>query len=196
MTAAHKTLPIPTWVEVTNLRNNRRVIVKVNDRGPFVDNRVIDLSYSAARALDMIRDGTARVQVRALGTALPAPAPPAPILAANDPVTPVSVPAASPSRGFSVISEARADTVESGDVPSSNLYVQVGAFGDYDNAAGLVTRLRQKGFPNSFVVSLPASGRLLHRVRIGPLSGADQFDRIRRDLRAIGVGDARLITGN
>lgn len=67
MTAAHKTLPIPTWVEVTNLTNGRRIIVKVNDRGPFVDGRVIDLSQRAAEELDMIRDGTARVQVRALG---------------------------------------------------------------------------------------------------------------------------------
>ena len=67
LTAAHKTLPIPTWVEVTNLANGRRVIVKVNDRGPFVAGRIIDLSYAAANELDMIRDGTARVEVRALG---------------------------------------------------------------------------------------------------------------------------------
>jgi rare lipoprotein A len=67
MTAAHKTLPLPTWVEVTNLENGRHVTVKVNDRGPFVKGRIIDLSYGAAKALDMIRAGTARVEVRALG---------------------------------------------------------------------------------------------------------------------------------
>ena len=67
LTAAHKTLPIPTWVEVTNLANGKHVIVKINDRGPFVDNRIIDLSYRAAQELDMIRNGTARVEVRALG---------------------------------------------------------------------------------------------------------------------------------
>ena len=85
MTAAHTTLPIPTWVEVTNLGNGKRVIVKVNDRGPFVDSRLIDLSYAAATALDMIRAGTARVEVRAIGeppspakTTAAAPAPPAP----------------------------------------------------------------------------------------------------------------------
>src|SRR5512134_3952100 len=57
MTAAHTTLPLPTWVEVTNLENGKRVVVKVNDRGPFVDNRLIDLSYAAATQLDMVRSG-------------------------------------------------------------------------------------------------------------------------------------------
>lgn len=67
MTAAHKTLPIPTWVEVTNQRNGKSVIVKVNDRGPFIDDRIIDLSYAAALELDMVQSGTAPVFVRALG---------------------------------------------------------------------------------------------------------------------------------
>jgi rare lipoprotein A len=67
MTAAHKTLPIPTWVEVTNQRNGKSVIVKVNDRGPFVDDRIIDLSYAAALELEMVQAGTAPVFVRALG---------------------------------------------------------------------------------------------------------------------------------
>ena len=66
MTAAHTTLPLPTWVEVTNLVNGKRVVVKVNDRGPFVDNRLIDLSYAAATALDMVGTGTTRVEVRAV----------------------------------------------------------------------------------------------------------------------------------
>ena len=67
MTAAHTTLPIPTWVEVTHLGNGKRVILKVNDRGPFLHSRIIDLSYGAAQALDMVNEGTARVEVRALG---------------------------------------------------------------------------------------------------------------------------------
>ncbi len=92
MTAAHTTLPIPTWVEVTNLGNGKRVIVKVNDRGPFVDNRLIDLSYAAATALDMIRAGTARVEVRAIGE------PPSPAkTTAAAPASPANV-GGSPSR--------------------------------------------------------------------------------------------------
>jgi rare lipoprotein A len=66
MTAAHTTLPLPTYVRVTNLSNGKSVVVRVNDRGPFAKNRIIDLSYTAAAKLDMIRDGTALVEVRAL----------------------------------------------------------------------------------------------------------------------------------
>ena len=66
MTAAHKTLPIPAYVRVTNLGNGRSVVVRVNDRGPFVDNRIIDLSYTAAYKLDMTRAGTAFVEVEAI----------------------------------------------------------------------------------------------------------------------------------
>ena len=66
MTAAHKTLPLPTYVRVTNLDNDRSIIVRVNDRGPFAKGRIIDLSYVAAKKLDMVKAGTARVEVEAL----------------------------------------------------------------------------------------------------------------------------------
>ncbi|MDP9014913.1 MAG: septal ring lytic transglycosylase RlpA family protein [Pseudomonadota bacterium] len=71
MTAAHKTLPLPAYVRVTNLQNGRSVVVRVNDRGPFVGNRIIDLSFTAASRLDMLRNGTAMVEVRALDPAAP-----------------------------------------------------------------------------------------------------------------------------
>jgi len=66
MSAAHKTLPLPTYVRVTNLENGRSVVVRINDRGPFQDDRVIDLSYTAAVKLGMKNQGTARVEVRAI----------------------------------------------------------------------------------------------------------------------------------
>jgi rare lipoprotein A len=66
MTGAHKLLPLPTWVEVTNLENGRKATLRVNDRGPFKDDRIIDLSYAAALALDVVKPGTARVEVRAI----------------------------------------------------------------------------------------------------------------------------------
>ncbi|MGE0114003.1 MAG: septal ring lytic transglycosylase RlpA family protein [Steroidobacteraceae bacterium] len=66
MTAAHKTLPLPCFVQVTNLGNGKTVILRVNDRGPFKEGRIIDLSYTAAAKLDMLRAGTALVEVRAL----------------------------------------------------------------------------------------------------------------------------------
>jgi rare lipoprotein A len=73
MTAAHKTLPLPAYVRVTNLQNGRSVVVRVNDRGPFVGNRIIDLSYTAAAKLDMLRNGTALVEVRAIDPSTPLP---------------------------------------------------------------------------------------------------------------------------
>ncbi len=71
MTAAHKTLPLPTYARVTNLRNGKSVVVRINDRGPFVANRLIDLSYTAAAKLDMLREGTTLVEVRALTPGVP-----------------------------------------------------------------------------------------------------------------------------
>ena len=66
MSAAHKLLPLPTWVKVTNLENGRHVVLRVNDRGPFKDNRIIDLSYAAALKLDVIAKGTAFVEIQAI----------------------------------------------------------------------------------------------------------------------------------
>lgn len=71
MTAAHKTLPLPAYVQVTNLQNGRSVVVRVNDRGPFVGNRIIDLSYTAAAKLDMLHNGTAMVEIRTIDPATP-----------------------------------------------------------------------------------------------------------------------------
>ncbi len=71
LTAAHRALPLGTWVHVTNLQNGRSIQVRVNDRGPFVRGRIIDLSYAAARAIGMVRQGVARVHIRPLGGAPP-----------------------------------------------------------------------------------------------------------------------------
>ena len=71
MTAAHKTLPLPCYARVTNLRNGKSVVVRINDRGPFVANRLIDLSYTAASKLDMLREGTTLVEVRVLSPTMP-----------------------------------------------------------------------------------------------------------------------------
>ncbi len=165
MTAAHTTLPIPTWVEVTNLENGKRVVVKVNDRGPFVDNRLIDLSYAAAVQLDMVRNGTARVEVRALGS--PPGTPPVVTASAPPPVTTVQAAATDPGvgvAGIALVTSADAATApgsaaaDSAALGQAALFAQVGAFGDGANAARLVERLRVNGFVNAFVVS-DADGR-------------------------------------
>ncbi|MDP9010614.1 MAG: septal ring lytic transglycosylase RlpA family protein, partial [Pseudomonadota bacterium] len=111
MTAAHKTLPLPAYVRVTNLQNGRSVVVRVNDRGPFVGNRIIDLSYTAASKLDMLRNGTAMVEVRTLD------APPAPNAVAD------AAPAAAPLTNSSV-ETASPITVP---IPGA-LFIQAGAF--------------------------------------------------------------------
>lgn len=77
MTAAHKSLPLPTYARVTNLKNGRSVVLRINDRGPFHDNRLIDLSYAAASKLDILRHGTGLVEVEAIDPSRPAAPPPA-----------------------------------------------------------------------------------------------------------------------
>jgi rare lipoprotein A len=176
-TAAHPTLPIPTWVEVTHLGNGKRVIVRINDRGPFVGNRIIDLSYRAAHAIDMVGDGTAMVEVRTLG----APA-----------AAPQAVQARSRG-GLSVISEAAAAAPSASDRPLRQMFVQVGAFSDRDNAQQFVNQLQANGFQNTVVVSNPVNGATMHRVRVGPVSGEDEFDRVNQRLRAIGINDTHLV---
>ncbi len=173
MTAAHKTLPLPTWVEVTNLENGRRVIVKVNDRGPFVGDRIIDLSYAAANALDMVRAGTARVEVRAIGTPADAQA------GGRRAARAERRDAAGRVGGTANASAGRADT----------LFIQVGAFSEHGNAERLVEQLRRSGFDNVFVVSDDS----LHRVRVGPFYDVADYDRATDGLRRSGIGDARLV---
>ena len=188
LSAAHKTLPIPTWVEVTRLDNGQRIIVRVNDRGPFVDGRIIDLSYGAARELDMIEDGTARVEVRALGVPVGGNLPGTEVFAQT---------AAEPPRpGFSLISAAAAAEPGPGDRPMQQIFAQVGAFSDESNAVRLADRLRAGGQRNVFVLSESVGPGELHRVRIGPLADVAAYDDVRRDLVSLGVRDSLLVVVN
>src|SRR5687768_14609813 len=170
MTAAHTTLPLPTWVEVTNLANGKRVVVKVNDRGPFVDNRLIDLSYAAATALDMVGTGTTRVEVRVV-------APPLESLRAAVPVVVSTAPAQAGAAGSAEL-----------------MFLQVGAFAQQENAERLVARLRASGFVNPTLVTQPNDGRRLHRVWLGPVRDSVEYDALDARLRSIGVSGARLVT--
>jgi rare lipoprotein A len=159
--------------------------VKVNDRGPFVDNRLIDLSYAAALQLDIVRSGTARVEVRALGSA---PVEPAVTTTAS-----TQPPLAQPPLAPPVLTAPIA--VPAGDSPAAQpLFVQVGAFGDRANAARLVERLQVNGFVNAFVVTDGDGRRLLHRVRLGPLRDAHEFDQMSARLRSLGFGESQLVT--
>jgi rare lipoprotein A len=140
MTAAHKTLPLGTYVKVRNLSNNREIEVRINDRGPFVRDRVIDLTYTGARELGMLGPGTTPVEIIALG------APPPSYDAVGLPRRYIPV-----------------------DYYSGNFTVQVGAFTVFENAEKLKQRL-EKDHENVHIARFDNGDRLFYRVRVGSLN--------------------------
>ncbi|MEP6548690.1 MAG: septal ring lytic transglycosylase RlpA family protein, partial [Gammaproteobacteria bacterium] len=172
MTAAHKTLPLPAYVQVTNLQNGRSIVVRVNDRGPFVGNRIIDLSYTAAAKLDMLRNGTAMVEVRTVDGSMTAP-----------------MVAASPAPTASVTAEP---AIGPPTAPRPTLFIQAGAFSDPANASRLVEKLRGGSYGKVFVRDDQIAGRRMYRVRIGPVPNVAEFDRVVAALEKAGVNDAHL----
>ncbi|MCC7462196.1 MAG: septal ring lytic transglycosylase RlpA family protein [Gammaproteobacteria bacterium] len=167
MTAAHKTLPVPCYARITNLANGRSIVVRINDRGPFVGNRIIDLSYSAAARLDMLRNGTAFVEVRTVGPGETG------TVAASGTISPaVAAATAAP-------------------VTPPGLYIQVGAFADAGNAQRLLERLQAAGLTQAFIASRVRGDRLA-RVRLGPLASVAEFDTLNARLVSLGYGEARL----
>jgi rare lipoprotein A len=164
MTAAHKTLPIPAYARVTNLGNGRSVVVRINDRGPFVANRIIDLSYTAAHKLGMTQAGTAFVEVEV--------------------ITPGSL--AETARG---VTDAAAPAIS---IAAPGLYLQAGAFGVASNAAQLAERLRAAGI-DKVVVRDPDATAALYRVRVGPIPDVASFDILAAQIARLGL-DTRLVT--
>jgi len=191
MTAAHKTLPLPAYVRVTNLSNGRSIVVRVNDRGPFVGNRIIDLSYTAAAKLDMLRNGTAFVEVRALDPTQPngGEAPTLAQVPAATQTPPTQQPAV-PQPSTAPAAAVATPTVVS--PPDRTLYIQAGAFSDPANAERLAAKLRGGGYDKVFVREDSIAGRKLFRVRIGPVPDVAEFDRLVAALDQIGIKDAHL----
>jgi len=185
MTAAHRTLPLPCYARVTNLANGRSVVVRINDRGPFVANRILDLSYTAAQRLDIVRTGTAFVELQTVQPGdMPAPAapvPPAPVVPAPLPAAPAPEPA-----------PAEVPVAPAVAPPLVALYIQVGAFADPGNAQRLVERLRAAGIRQVFTLDSAATGPLLRRVRVGPVTSVEDFDRLAARLASLGYPEARL----
>lgn len=192
MTAAHPTLPIPSLVRVTNLDNGRTVVVRLNDRGPFVDDRIIDLSKAAAGALDMHGPGTARVRVQYVGPA-PAQANAAPLVVQQaEPQAIVSrppPPAAAPFPVAQTPAVLAPVTQPAGEV----FYVQAGAFGDLGNANQMRDRLRPMG--STSLKAVMVNGSELYRVMVGPWPTREYAERARQDLAAAGV-QAMVVSGN
>jgi rare lipoprotein A len=170
MTAAHRTLPLPSYVRVRNLQSGLSVVVRVNDRGPFLHNRLIDLSYAAAARLGMLGAGTAMVEVEAV---MP-----------DSPVT-----TAATTSGLQLIRNADA---AGPDAVPPRLSVQVGAFSRYDNAATLRDRLQRAGF-NPIYIQRPDGAAKIYRVRIGPIETVERGDKLVLEVSRYGVTDALLV---
>ena len=171
MTAAHRTLPLPSYVRVRNLDNGKTVVVRVNDRGPFLHNRLIDLSYAAAARLDIVGRGTGVVEVEAI-----APGEPSVITAKS---------------GVSLIATAEAAQAKA----APALAVQVGAFQQYENAVNLRQRLERAGFGPIRIEPAPeaAAANRIYRVRITPVANVEHGDRLVADVARHGIRDALLI---
>jgi rare lipoprotein A len=147
MTAAHKLLPMHTQVRVTNLENGKVLELRVNDRGPFVHGRIIDLSFTAARRLGMAEQGTARVRVESLSI------PGQPTVASKS-----GARGASPAKAF---------------VLPGPFYVQVGAFSVRDNAYRLASELKAQGYKSTRVQEALIRGKSFWRVQAGEFAQLD-----------------------
>jgi rare lipoprotein A len=179
LTAAHKTLPLPGLVEVTNLENGRRLVVRINDRGPFVDSRIIDLSREAADELGMLSQGVGRVRVRYLGRApqqgggaLLRASAPAPNAASR--VSAPTMPAAEPAPV--AIAEAK------------TFWVQAGSFPDQGEAGRIADML------SGWVRADRGAGRF--NVVVGPWDSANAAEAARQSVVARGYPGALLISGS
>ncbi len=201
LTAAHKTLPLPSLVEVTNRANGRRVILRVNDRGPFVDGRIIDLSRGAAEELGLLQQGVGDVRVRYVG---PAPRQGggttlrrAEADSARQPqATQVQTQSPGPRPYYentAVLSQPAPQPVYTAAQPAtSNAYwVQAGAYSDRRGADQVARRLGDK----AVVQNIDRNGRPLFRVVVGPWPDAGAAERARQAVMARGFDDALLIGG-
>lgn len=178
MTAAHRTLPIPSYARVTNLNNGKSVVVRINDRGPFHSERLIDLSYTAAIKLGIFGHGTGYVEVRAIDpyaalTATAANAPRKPPLAAK-PSTPT-------------VAATTDETAAPAASRSARLFLQVGAFTSRHNADQLVARLHKADFTRLRISPATHKNTTVYRVQVGPVASAAAAERLSERLTRFGI---------
>ncbi len=159
MTAAHKSLPLPTYVRVTNLENGRQVVVKVNDRGPFEANRIIDLSYAAAKKLGITQRGTGLVEVVALD----------------------------PSKAETAGQYASQEVSQTKQTHPT-LYMQIGSFSQLTNAEQLAQRVRLLTTRTVRVKTVQQAEKSFYRVQIGPLTNVAESDVLHQKLSSEKLG--------
>jgi rare lipoprotein A len=235
LTAAHRTLPLPSFVRVTNLDNGRSLILRVNDRGPFARGRIIDISRRGAQLLGFQRQGTARVRVQIMADrsqalkarlrnqadlaevgspitvdrlpkakvqsqSLPPPGSPAqtpqvaslptvqaPLLSPSAPAAPKPVlPLPTIEQEFKL-----SEQVEQTGKVNTSIYIQAGAFSQFDNASRVRARLAPLGEVKLSQVLV--NGKDLYRVRVGPLADVKEADKVLAAVSQAGYGNARIV---
>lgn len=199
MTAAHKSLPLPTYVRVTNLENGRVIVVRVNDRGPFHDDRVIDLSYAAAKKLGYAEKGTARVKIEALTSNLePDVANQTAIKLPNN-TLPAEAPIQSQQNAagdllvMAPVTTKTASTLNEGGNtgPGNAIYLQAAAFSSPEPARQLMERLKQ--ITEHPVAVTTDHNNSIHRVRIGPFADEPRAIAVLESIKASELADPLLI---
>ena len=205
MSAAHKTLPLPAYVRVTNLANGRSVILRVNDRGPFYSDRIIDLSYAAAKKLGYAESGTAHVRVEGIDPqqwwAQRGQQPP--LMLKEPKATQPQAIAASTGRveQWSPPAQQHAAPVVPVQVGGNNVpagnggsFLQVGAFANPDAAELLRSKLSTMVSAPVFISSIVRNQQTLHRVRLGPISSQGEIQQAQDSIRLANLGQAKLVT--
>lgn len=192
--AAHKTLPLPSYARVTNLANGESVVVRVNDRGPFHEGRIIDLSYAAAVKLGIHETGTARVEVRALVPGAPEPVPDVQVAAAAPPSAMDALVAALPEGPATVAGAPSAATapVAAPMPPHDAVVLQVASFSTRPNAERALAQLRAAGIEGAQLLDATADGQPVWRVRIGPVADSAAAGLAER-IAGLGFGEPQLL---
>lgn len=206
LTAAHRTLPLPSIVRITNLENGRSLVVRVNDRGPYARNRIVDVSKKVAQLLGFLEKGTAKVRVEVLekesknlkaaltGKALTAEVTAAPTTqivrsGIGEDVKPLAAaPAITPTMPSSYDDEDDCDAETS---QAAGYYVQAGAFSSYQAAKGLASRLMR--FGKTHVLKAEINGRLFYRVRVGPYNYHEEAVVGQAKIRNFGIPAAHVV---
>lgn len=178
MTAASRNLPIPTYVEVTNLENGKKIIVKVNDRGPFKSDRIIDLSYAAAAKLGFASRGTAMVEVKAIN---------APTMTIDQLPTPVLIASQDNTADFIQINTSKLlENKENHASVKLSRYLQIGAFSNHDNAINLKSQILKFTHEPIRINMAKSQQKIIYRVQIGPFNNSDESDKILNQLHTHG----------
>ncbi|MFT7223910.1 MAG: rare lipoprotein A [Cellvibrionaceae bacterium] len=183
MTAAHKTLPIPSYVRITHLGNGRSIIVRINDRGPFVDDRLIDLSYVAAKKLDITQHGTARVEIEDVTPSSRQ------LVAGAGSGSPVTARSPVPVEGMAASATDQENDGE--EKPNDiSLYLQLGAFEERSTAVGLQFEVMDL---LAVPVNIFIGDDRLHRVKLGPGGDESELTSWQKILRANGISSGFIV---